>query len=278
MRDPACLVVSCCNHVSHVRSSVSSRLTLSRVPLSWWILVPYTVTPPLLLYHDTPFSLHKIPKYLFPLLGLLWLWVWCFLCTRAKIHSTTRWLVDEVDLALRITSLRIRVRRPLGAVVVAPLRVPGIWLWSLSLQRTSLLLGPLLQDRFCPYLMEVVTVSEVYSLFHGELGASELIVHGASATPTIELSVVRGYYGHRFAYLFSHEIWNLLSRAQYIAPVQVVAFQGFLVRFPDQEDAVKPYGCFYNADEVTMRRPRCLVHGFGGNGFMCGGNRIVERC
>ena len=57
------------------------------------------------------------------------------------------WLVDDVDLALRTTSLRIRVRRPLGAVVVAPLRGPGTWLWSLALQRTSLLLEPLLQDR-----------------------------------------------------------------------------------------------------------------------------------
>ena len=35
------------------------------------------------------------------------------------------WLVDEVDLTLRTTSLRIRVRRSLGAVIVAPLRGPG---------------------------------------------------------------------------------------------------------------------------------------------------------
>ena len=82
------MVVSCCNHVSHVRSSVSSRLTLSRVPLFWWVLVPHTVTP-FLLYHATPFSLHKFPKHLLPLLGLLWLCVWCFLCTPAKTHSTT---------------------------------------------------------------------------------------------------------------------------------------------------------------------------------------------
>ena len=38
------------------------------------------------------------------------------------------WLVDEVELTLRTTSLRSRVRRPLGAVVVAPLRGPGTWL------------------------------------------------------------------------------------------------------------------------------------------------------
>ena len=82
------MVVSCCNHVSHVRSSASPSLTLSRVPLFWWVLVPHTVTP-FLLYHATPFSLHKFPKHLFPLLGLLWLWVWCFLCTPAKTHSTT---------------------------------------------------------------------------------------------------------------------------------------------------------------------------------------------
>ena len=42
------------------------------------------------------------------------------------------WLVDEVDLALRTTSLRIQLRRPLGAVVVAPSRGPGTWLWSLA--------------------------------------------------------------------------------------------------------------------------------------------------
>ena len=46
-------------------------------------------SPPLLLYHATPFSIHKFLKYLFPLRGLLWLWVWCFLCTPAKTHSTT---------------------------------------------------------------------------------------------------------------------------------------------------------------------------------------------
>ena len=82
------MVVSCCNHVSHVRSSGSSSLTLSRVPLFWWVLVPHTVTP-FLLYHASPFSLQKYPKHLSPLLGLLWLWVWCFLCTPAKTHITT---------------------------------------------------------------------------------------------------------------------------------------------------------------------------------------------
>ena len=82
------MVVSCCNHVSHVRSSASSSLTLSRVPLFWWVLVTLTVTP-FLLYQATPSSLHKFPKHLFPLLGLLWLWVWCFLYTPAKTHSTT---------------------------------------------------------------------------------------------------------------------------------------------------------------------------------------------
>ena len=82
------MVVSCCNHVSHVRSSASSSLTLSRVTLFWWVLVPHTVTP-FLLYHATPFSLHKFTKHLFPLLALLSLWVWCFLCTPAKTHSTT---------------------------------------------------------------------------------------------------------------------------------------------------------------------------------------------
>ena len=161
------------------------------------------------------------------------------------------WLVDEVDLALQNTSLRIRVRRPLGTVRVAPLRGPGTWLWSLSLQRTSPLLEPLLQDWVCPYLIEVVTVSEVYSLFHGELKASEGAMPGAPATPTIELPIVRGYYGHRLAHLLIREIWNILSRAQYIAPVQVVALQGFLGRFPDQEDAFQPDGCFHNRDRVT---------------------------
>ena len=82
------MVVSCCNHVSHVRSSASSSLTLSHVPLFWWVLVLHTVTP-LLLYHATHFSLLKFPKDLFLLLGLLWLWVWCFLCTPTKTHSTT---------------------------------------------------------------------------------------------------------------------------------------------------------------------------------------------
>ena len=38
------MVVSCCNHVSHVRSSASSSLTLSRVPFSCWVLVSHTVT------------------------------------------------------------------------------------------------------------------------------------------------------------------------------------------------------------------------------------------
>ena len=87
------MVVSCCNHVSHVRSSASSSLTLSRVPLFWWVLVPHTVIP-FLLYHASLFSLHKYPKHLSPLLGILWLWVWCFLCTPAKTHSTT---ADKVE-------------------------------------------------------------------------------------------------------------------------------------------------------------------------------------
>ena len=160
------------------------------------------------------------------------------------------WLVDEVDLALRATSLRIRVRRLLGAVIVAPLSGPGTWLWFLALHRTLLLLEPLFQDRVCPYLIEVVTVSEVYSL-HGELRASGGDMPGAPATTTIELLIVGGYYGYRLAYLRIREIWNLLSRTQYIAPVQVVAFQGFLRRFPDQEDAVQPDGCFHNRDRVT---------------------------
>ena len=180
-------------------------------------------------------------------------------------------------LALRTTSLRTRVRRSLCAVVVAPWRGPGIWLWSLSLQRTSLVLEPLLQDRVCLYLMEVVTVSEVYSLFHGSLRASERTVPGASTTPKIELPIVRGYHGHCLTNLLVREVWNLFSRVQYIAPVQVVSFQGFLGRFPEEEDAVQPYGSFYNGDGVTMRQQRCLVQGFGGSGFMCGGTRILER-
>ena len=160
-------------------------------------------------------------------------------------------LVDEVDLTLRTTSLRIRVRRLLGAVIVAPLRGSGTWLWSLALQRASLLLEPLFQVRVCPYLVEVVTVSEVYLLLHGELRASEGAMPGAPATPTIELPIVGGYYGHRLTHLIIREIWNLLGWAQYIAPVQVVAFQSFLGRFPDHEDAVQPDGCFHNRDRVT---------------------------
>ena len=149
-----------------------------------------------------------------------------------------------MDLTLRTTSLRTRVRRSFGAVVVASLRGPGNWLWSLSLQRTSLLLESLLQDRVCPYLVEVVTVSEIYSLFHGKLRASERTVPAASATPTIELPIVRGYHGHRLTNLLVREVLNLLNRAQYSAPVQVVALQVFFGRFLDQKDAVQPYGCF----------------------------------
>ena len=119
------------------------------------------------------------------------------------------WLVDEVDLTLRTTSLRNWVRRPLGAVVVAPLGGPGTWLWSPALQCTSLLLEPLFQDRVCPYLIEVVTVSEVYSLLHGELRASEGSMPGAPATPTIELPIVGGYYCHRLVHLLIREIRNL---------------------------------------------------------------------
>ena len=101
---------------------------------------------------------------------------------------------------------------------------------------------------------------------------------GASVTPIIELPIVGGYHGHCLTNLLVREVWNLLTRAQYIAPVQVVAFQGFLGRFPDQEDAFQPYGCFYNADGVTMWRPKCLKQDFGGSGFMCGGTRILEQC
>ena len=95
------------------------------------------------------------------------------------------WLVDEVALALRTTSLRSRVRRPLGAVVVAPLKGQETWLWSLALPRTSLLLEPLLHDRVFPNLVKVLAISEVYSLLHGELRASEGTMPRASTTPTI---------------------------------------------------------------------------------------------
>ena len=183
-----------------------------------------------------------------------------------------------VDLTLRATSLRTRVRRSLGADVVAALRMPGTWLWSLSMQRTSLLLEPLLQDRVCPYLVKVVTVSEVYPQLHGKLRESERTVPGASATPKIELPIVRGYHCHRLTNLLVREVWNLLSRAQYIAPVQVLAFQGFFGRFRDQEDAFQPYGYFFNGDWINTRRLRRVVQRFGGSGFMCGGTRIVERC
>ena len=149
-----------------------------------------------------------------------------------------------MELTLGTTSLRTRVRESLGAVVVAPLKGPWTWLWSLSLQRTSLLLELLLQERVCPYLMEVISLSELYPLLHGELRAIERTVPGASVIPTIELPIVRGYHSHCLINLLVREVWNLLSRAQYIAPVQVVAFQGFLGRFPDQEYAVQPYGCF----------------------------------
>ena len=50
---------------------------------------------------------------------------------------------------------------------------------------------------------------------------------GAPATRTIELPIVGAYYGHRLAHLLVREIWNLFGWTQYIAPVQVVAFQGF---------------------------------------------------
>ena len=186
------------------------------------------------------------------------------------------WLVGEVDLALWTTLLCTWVRRTLGAVVFAPLRGPGTWLWSLALQRASLLLKPLFQDRVCPNLMEVIAISEVYSLLHGELRASEGTMPGASATPTIELPIVRGYYGHRLAHLLVREIWNLLGWAQYIAPVQVVAFQGFLGRFPEQEDAVQPDGCFHNRDRVTNWRLVSLLQGFGGEVVVCCGARVVE--
>ena len=106
-----------------------------------------------------------------------------------------------------------------GAVIVAPLRGRGTCLRSLALQRISLLLEPLFQDRVRTYLLEVVTVREVHPLLNGELRASELTMPRASATQTIKLPIARRYYGHSLTYLLIRESWNLLSRAQSIAPL-----------------------------------------------------------
>ena len=125
--------------------------------------------------------------------------------------------------------------------------------------------------------MEIVTVVEVYLLLQGEFRASERAVPGASTTQKIELPIVHGYHSHCLTNLLVREVSNLLIRAQYVAPVQAVAFQGFLGLLPNQEDDVQPYGCFYNGDGSSCVQPRCLVQGFGGSGFMCGGTRIVER-
>ena len=77
------MVVSCCNHVSHVRSSASSSLTLSRVPLSCWILVPHTVTSLPRSPFNYPFKLPQVfpfqaPQVLGHLLGTVVVG-WCLL-------------------------------------------------------------------------------------------------------------------------------------------------------------------------------------------------------
>ena len=90
--------------------------------------------------------------------------------------------------------------------------VGGPGLESLALQRTSLLLEPLPQNWASPYMVHVVTVSEVYTLLDGEPREIERSVLGASETPTIELPTVRGYYG---PHLLIREVWNLRSRAKY---------------------------------------------------------------
>ena len=65
-------------------------------------------------------------------------------------------------------------------------------------------------ERACPYLVQLLTVCEVYSLLHGELRTIELTVPGASKIPTVELPGVRGYHGHSLTYLLTREVWNLL--------------------------------------------------------------------
>ena len=76
-------------------------------------------------------------------------------------------LVYQVDLSLQATSLRVRVRRLVGAAVATPLTRPRTWLGSFALQRIPLLRKPLLLDRVGPQLMKVVAVREVDALLDG---------------------------------------------------------------------------------------------------------------
>ena len=78
----------------------------------------YPYSHPLLALPGYPFLPTQVTQALVPLLGLLWLWVWCFLCTPAENHSTTHTPRQIVYPRFVICSVAVPTAHAVGKRVI----------------------------------------------------------------------------------------------------------------------------------------------------------------